>query len=101
MSLGARLRQMEVAERDAEARQLAAEAGLLVDDVRRQFELWDRLLVVHGLEVGEPAELERVRAFLTDFAMRLGDEDPERYVAETIAEWTAEDAGVSPKADVG
>ena len=32
---------------------------------------------------------ERIREFLRDFATRMGDEDPERYAEETIADRAA------------
>ena len=92
VSLGRRLGRLEDAEQDEVARAMAREEGIPFDDARRQLDLWDRLIVVHGLVVGERVELERIRAFLTDFAVRLGDEDPERYARETLAEWAAEDA---------
>jgi len=63
-----------------------------VDEVRRQLDLWVRLLVVHGLVIDAPAEIDHIRAFLVDFAVRIGEEEPERYAEETLAEWAAEES---------
>ena len=91
MSLDRRLGRLEGVEQDAVARELAGQAGRPVAEVRQQLDLWEGLLPVHGLSFDEQAPVERIREFLIDFATRIGDEEPERYAAETIAEWAAED----------
>ena len=90
MSLHRRLGRLEDVEQDEVAREMARETGLPVADARRQLDLWDRLLAVHGLSLEEEAPVERIREFLVDFAARMGDEDPDGHADETIAEWAAE-----------
>ena len=87
-----RLEQLEQAAREAWLREQATRLDLSLEEAGRQSDLWEAQVRRYRVREGDLLSAEAIERFLREFSIAAApEEDPERYVVETMMAWAEEE----------